>query len=253
MAQNTKINVNQVNYRVFEALIGACLKDYENAFNRLDPSRRVKFSTTISAATLKTHDVLKRQGKTDKELENIKNENIEVRYLRVGKFFEKISYHTPIIEEFKTGFVYQQLDVVGKVWEKTIFEDNDIMSQDLLDKEQIRVEKVSKEREIPIYQQSMRLKDQKEILNDKWWKRILYLDLLNTLMAKGVEYGEALEFIKRAEEEKAVLAKELGESAAQVLEANKIVIRKEMPAPLTNEDKKYKEKIIKMRKKEEKK
>lgn len=252
MAQDEKINVNQVNYRVYEALIVAVFADYENAFNRMNHDRKVKFSTTITPATLKTHDILKRQGKTDEELKKIKNENIEVRYLRVGKFFEKVSYHTPILEEFKPGFIYQQLNVVDKVWEELKFEEGDVMSEDLLDKDQIRVAKHSKEREVPIYQQSMRLKDAKEVLNDKWWKRILYLDLLNTLMAKGIEYGEALELIKRGEEEKAVLAKELGESAQQVLEANKIVIRKEMPKPLTEDDKKYKAAIDKARAKDKK-
>ena len=252
MTQDKEINVNQVNYGVYEALIKAVLGDYENAFNQQNPERKVKFNMTITSANINTHEVLKRQGKTEEELKNIKNENIEVRYLRVGKFFEKISFHTPIIEEFKPGFVYQQLNVVDKVWEELRFEEGDIMSEDLLNKDQIRVAKHTKEKEIAIYQQSLRLKDAKEVLNDKWWKRILYLDLLNTLMAKGIEYGEALELIKRGEEEKAVLAKELGKNAQEVLDNNKIVIRSEMPKPLTEEELKYKAQMDKMRAQEEK-
>ena len=73
------------------------------------------------------------------------------------------------------------------------------------------------------------------------------------MMAKGIEYGEVLGLVQRAEEEKAVLAKELGESAQQVLEANKIVIRKEMPKPLTKDDEAYKIQMGKLRDQELKK
>ena len=257
MTQEKNINVNQVNFSVYKALIKAVFDDYTNSFNNVNPERRVSFDVTLTPATVHTYDVLIRQGryKTKEEMEklNIKNDAIEVRYLRVGKHFNKVSYHTPILEEFKIGFRYQQLDIIGKVWEEVEFEEGDVMSEEMLDKDEIRVEKITREREIPIYQQSVMLKNSKEVLNDKWWKRILYLDLINTLMAKGVEYGEAIELIRRGEEEKAVLAKELGESAKQVLEANKIVIRKEMPKPLSEDDKQYKETMDKLRNEDKKK
>jgi len=254
MAQKEKeINVNQVNYRVYESLIKACLNDYKNAFNQMNPERRVQFILTLHPAKLKSHDILKRQGLSEQEIKKYKNEKIEVRYLRLGKFFERVSFYIPIIEEFKPGFVYQKLNIVNKVWEEVEFKQGDIINQELLDKEQIRVAKISKEKETPIYQQSIRLKTKQEVLNDKWWKRVLYLDLLNTLMAKGIEYGEVLELVRRGEEEKAVLAKELGESAKQVLEANKIVIRKDMPKKLSKEDKAYVEYIKKEKEKLKKK
>lgn len=253
MAQDKEVNVNKVNYSVYQALAKAVFQDYSNSFNRMNPGRKVAFDVTLTPATVHTYDVLVRQGKF-KDAQackdaNIKNDAIEVRYLRVGKHFEKITYHPAIMEEFKPGFIYQRFDVVDEVWDELQFEEGDTPpTQDILDDDtKVRVEKRIREREIPIYQQSIMLKNAKEVLNDKWWKRILYLDLINTLMAKGVEYGEALELIRRGEEEKAVLAKELGESAQQVLEANKIVIRKEMPQPLTEEDEKYKATMAKAR------
>ena len=252
-----KVNVNRVNWTVYEAMIRACFQDYTQSFNNMSEERRVVFNMTITSPTIKTYDVLLKQGKykSVEEMEKlgIKNDDVIVKYLRVGKAFEKVKYSTPIAEQFKPGFVYQQLDVVNKVWEELQFAEGDIIPSVELDKDQIRVASVSREREITIYQQSMRLKDQKEVLNAKWWKRILYMDLLNTLMAKGVEYGEVLELMKRGEEEKAVLAKELGDNAKEVLEANKIVIRKEMPKPLSKGDKEYVEQIKKAKAKEEKK
>lgn len=255
MTQNNKpINVNQINYAVFESLIRACFADYTNSFNQQNPERRIAFNMTMTPATLSTHEVLKKQGKSQEEINKYKDEKIEVRYLRVGKAFEKVSFYTPIIEEFKIGFIYQKVDPVGKVWHELQYEDGDTPpTQDILDSGDVRVAKVTREKEIAIYQQSIRLKDQKEVLNDKWWKRILFLDLLNTLMAKGIEYGEALELIRRGEEEKAVLANELGESAKQVLEANQIVIRKAMPEALSKEDKEYVQHIKKEQEKEKKK
>jgi hypothetical protein len=255
MTQEKEINVNQVNYGVYEAIIKACFADYQNSFNQMNPERQVVFNMTIMPMKLKAHDIMKKQKPdiTDDELKKYKNDEIEVRYLRVGKFFNRLSYHTPIREEFKPGFIYQQLNVVDETWEEEEFQEGDIISETLLEQNEIRVEKGTREKEITIYQQSMRLETQKEVLNDKWWKRILYMDLLNTLMAKGVEYGEALELIKRSEEEKAVLANELGESAKQVLEANKIVIRAEMPKPLSEGDKQYKAQMDIARDKENKK
>lgn len=259
MAQKDKVNINRVNYSVFKALITAVFADYSNSFNAANPDKRVTFRTTLTPADIETYDVLIRQGKfkTKEECEkaNIRNDKVSVRYLRVGKSFERISYHPAILEQFVPGFIYQKFNVVEKGWEELKFEKGDTPPiQELLDDEtQIRIEKVAREQEIVIYQQSIMLKDDKEVLNDKWWKRILYLDLINTLMAKGVEYGEAIELIRRAEEEKSVLAKELGESAKQVLEANKIVIRSEMPKPLSKEDEKYKADMKVMRNKDGKK
>ena len=256
MENNEEINVNQVNYSVYRALAKAVFADYEATFNNLNPEKRVNFNVTLTPSIISMHDVLLKQGKykTKEEMVKlgIKDEKMNIRYLRVGKYFERVSYHTPILEEFKIGFVYQQLDIIGKVWEELKFEEGDIMSEDLLKKGEIRVEKRSREKEVVIYQQSIKLKDAKEVLKDKWWKRILYLDLVNTLMAKGIEYGEVIGLVQRQEEEKAVLARELGESAKEVLEANKIVIRKEMPAPLTPEDEAYKREMGKLREQERK-
>ena len=257
MENNKEINVNQVNYSVYRALAKAVFSDYENTFNGLNPTRRVGFNVTLTPATISMYDVLLKQGKYTSKEEmqklGIKDEKMDVRYLRVGKFFEKISYHTPILEEFKVGFIYQQLDIIGKVWEELKFEEGDTITEDKITKGEVRVERRSREKEVVVYQQSIKLKSSKEILNDKWWKRILYLDLVNTLMAKGIEYGEVLGLVQRAEEEKAVLARELGESAKEVLEANKIVIRKEMPKPLTSDDEAYKREMGKLRAQEEKK
>lgn len=257
MENNKEININQVNYAVYRAIIVAVFNDYENTFNNVNPTRRVAFNTTLTNATLSMYKVLLKQGKYKSEAEmkklGIKDEKMEVRYLRVGKYFEKVSYTIPILEEFKPGFIYQELDIIGKVWNEMEFEVGDTMTEDKITNEQVRVERRSREQEVTIYQQSIRLKTAKEVLNDKWWKRILYLDLLNTMMAKGIEYGEVLGLVQRAEEEKAVLAKELGESAQQVLEANKIVIRKEMPKPLTKEDEAYKKQMGKLRDQELKK
>ncbi len=246
MAQEKNINVNKVNYSVYKALISAVFTDYSNSFHAANPDKAVLFTTTLTPTTVSTYDVLIRQGKfktkEDCQKANIKDEKIEVRYLRVGKHFELLSYHPAIMEQFVDGFLYQKFDVVEEAWQQLKFEPGDTPpTQDLLDDEtKIRVEKITKQREIPIYQQSVMLKDAKEVLNDKWWKRILYLDLLNTLMAKGIEYGEAVELIKRGEEEKAMLAKELGESAQKILIDNNIVIRKAMPKALTKEDEQYK-------------
>ena len=258
MAQNDKVNINRVNYSVFKALIAAVFADYSNSFNAANPDRKVTFRTTLTPADVQTYDVLIRQGKykTKEECEkaNIKNEKIAVRYLRVGKSFERISYHPAITEQFVPGFIYQKFNVVEKGWEELRFEKGDTPPiQELLEDEtQIRIEKVAREQEIVIYQQSIMLKDDKEVLNDKWWKRILYTDLINTLMAKGIEYGEALELIRRGEEEKSVLANELGESAKQILEANKIVIRSELPKPLSKEDEQYKTQMKIMRREDDK-
>ena len=258
MSQEKEININKVNYNVYRELVKAVFQDYSNSFGAKNLGRKIGFNVTITPSTIHTYDVLLRQGKykTKEEMEKagIIDDSMEVRYLRVGKYFEKISYQPAIMEEFKPGFIYQRFDVVDEVWDELRFEEGDTPpTKDVLDDEtKVRVEKVSREKEVVIYQQSLMLKNTKEILNDKWWKRILYLDLINTLMAKGIEYGEAIELIRRGEEEKAVLAKELGESAQQVLDANKIVIRKEMPKPLSKEDEKYKAQMTKMRKNDDK-
>ena len=253
MTQEKKINVNQINYMVYETLIRACFADYTNSFNQVNPERRVVFNMTIVPATIKTHDVLKNQGMSEEDIKKYDNEKIEVRYLRVGKAFEKVKFHTPIIEEFKKDFIYQKVNVVDKVWEELKFEEGDTPpTQEVLDKGEIRVAVSSREKEIAIYQQSIRLKSKKEALNDKWWKRVLYLDLLNTLMAKGIEYGEVLELVKRGEQEKSVLAKELGDSAKDILAANNITIHKAMPAAMSKEDKAYADHVAKARAKEEK-
>lgn len=248
------ININQVNYSVYQSLIASVFEDYQNTFNAINPTRRVGFSTTLTNSTLNLYDVLLKQGKynSKEEIEKagIKNDKMEVRYLRVGKYFEKLSYTTPILEEFKIGFRFQQLDIVGKSWEEVEFEEGDTMSEEKINKNEVRVERRIKEPEVPIYQQSLKLKNQKEVLNDKYWKRVLYLDLLNTLMAKGIEYGEVLGLIQKSEEEKAVLAKELGDNAMEVLKNNNIVIRKDMPAPLTKEDKAYVEHVKKAKHKD---
>ena len=251
-----KIDINKVDPEILLTLINGVFEDYSNSFNELNNGKAVGFHTTLTPNKVKVHDVLVKQGKyTKEELEKseIPNDEVEVRYLRVGKYFDTITYKTPILEEFKDGFIYQKLDVVNKVWEEMSFDIGDTVTQEELDNETIRKEHRVRSVEVPIYQQTIRLKDQKEVLNDKWWKRILYLDLLNTLMAKGIEYGEVLGLLKRGEEEKAVLAKELGANAKEVLENNKIVIRSEMPKPLEGDDKAYAEYIAKEKAKLDKK
>ena len=242
------IDINKVDPEILLALINGVFKDYSKSFNELNNGKAVGFNTTLTPNKIKVHDVLLKQGKhTKEELEesNIANDEIEVRYLRVGKYFDTITYKTPILEEFKDGFIYQKLDAVNKVWEELSFEIGDIVTQEELDKETIRRVHRVRSVEVPIYQLTIRLQNQKEVLNDKWWKRILYLDLLNTLLAKGIEYGEVLGLLKRGEEEKAMLAKELGANAKEVLDNNKIVIRSEIPKPLEGDDKAYAEYIAK--------
>lgn len=249
------ININQVNYSVYKTLIAVVFEDYKNTFNNLNPTRKVDFNVTLTDAVMSMHDVLLKQGKYESKAEMVKlgieDSKMQVRYLRVGKIFEKLSYFTPILEEFKPGFIYQELNVVDKTWEECQFEVGDVMTDEKL-KDSIRVEKRVREREVPIYQQSIRLKTDKEVLNVKYWKRVLYLDLLNTLMAKGIEYGEVLGVMQNLQEEKAVLSKELGKSAKEVLDNNKIVIVKEMPKPLTEGDKEYKAQMDILRDKDKK-
>lgn len=243
-------NINKVDPQLLLVLIEAVFRDYSAGFNNLNPTKKVGFNTTLTPAKISIYDVLIRQGKakTKEELEKqgVEDKTLEVRYLRVSKYFENIKFIPPLIEQFKPGFIYQKLDPVNKSWEEVMFEEGDTPpTQEDIDETRVRVAQKARQQGTPIYQQSITLKDQKEVLNDRWWKRILYLDLINTLMAKGIEYGEVLGLMKRGEEEKAVLARELGDNAKEVLEANKIVIRKEMPKPLSPEDKEYVEHIKK--------
>ena len=63
MENNKEININQVNYAVYRAIIVAVFNDYENTFNNVNPTRRVAFNTTLTNATLSMYKVLLKQGK----------------------------------------------------------------------------------------------------------------------------------------------------------------------------------------------